>query len=143
MGLITPLRKTSLITETGISRNTGYNGCSTTTFRTPDDALITWTDGAMTTMSETRRGAHSLNIKTKVKIGCWNVRMFSVGKAAQITSEMVRYCIDVLGISFGFGRLGTQTGETIIYVTEVTRSRVSKPLLTFTSTYGTTYKPEK
>ena len=99
MGLITPPSKTSLITETGISRNTGYNGC-TTTCRTPDDAFITWIDGAMTTMSETRKGAHSPNKsfadpKTKIKIGCWNVRtMFSVGKTAQITSQMVRYGID-------------------------------------------------
>ena len=76
-------------------------------------------------MSETRKGAHSPNKsladpKTKVKIGCWNVRtMFSVGKTAQITSEMVRYGIVILGISerrwSGFRRLRTQTGETIIY----------------------------
>ena len=52
VGLITPPRKKSLITETEISKNTGYNGCSTTTCRTPDDAFITWIDGAMTTMSE-------------------------------------------------------------------------------------------
>lgn len=76
-------------------------------------------------MSETRKGAHHPNKsladpKTKVKIGCWNVRtMFSVGKTAQVTSEMARYSIDILGISecrwSGFGRLRTQTGETIIY----------------------------
>ena len=59
----------------------------------------------MTTMSETRKGAHSLNKSladpnTKIKIGYWNVRtMFSVGKTAQITSEMVRYGIDILEIS--------------------------------------------
>ena len=45
--------------------------------------------------------------------------MFSVGKTAQITSEMVRYGIDILGITecrwSGFGRLRTQTRETIIY----------------------------
>ena len=56
-------------------------------------------------MSETRKGAHSLSKsladpKTKVKIGCWNARtMFSVLKTAPITSEMVRYGIDILGIS--------------------------------------------
>ena len=93
VGLITPPRKKSLITETEISKNTGYNGCSTTTCRTPDDAFITWIDGAMTTMSETRKGAHhpnkSLNDpKTKVKIGRWNVRtMFSVGKTAQVAQN--------------------------------------------------------
>ena len=125
VGLITPPGKTNFITETEISRNKGYNGCSTTTCRTPEDAFITWIDGAMTTKSETQKGAHSLkkslaDRKTKVKIGCWNARtMLSEGKTAQITSEMVRYGIDILGITecrwSGFGRLRTQTRETIIY----------------------------
>ena len=124
-GLITPPRKTNLIRETRISMNTGYNGCSTTTCRTPDDAFISWADGAMTIMGESRKGAHTPNTSladptSKVKVGCWNVRtMFSVGKTAQITAEMARYDIGILGISecrwSGFGRLKTQTGETIIY----------------------------
>ena len=56
-------------------------------------------------MGKSRKGAHSLNNslanpKTKVKVGCWNVRtMFSVGKTAQITAEMTRYGIGILGIS--------------------------------------------
>ena len=76
-------------------------------------------------MGESRKGAHSpnnslANPKTKVKVGCWNVRtMFSVGKTAQITAEMTRYGIGILGISecrwSGFGRLKARTGETIIY----------------------------
>ena len=45
--------------------------------------------------------------------------MFSVGKTAQITAEMTRYGIGILGISecrwSGFGRLKARTGETIIY----------------------------
>ena len=59
----------------------------------------------MTTMGESQKGAHSsnnslANPKTKVKVGCWNVRiMFSVGKTAQITAEMTHYGIGVLGIS--------------------------------------------
>ena len=79
----------------------------------------------MTTMGESRKGALSpnsslANPKTKVKVGCWNVRtMFSVGKTAQITAEMTRYGIGILGISecrwSGFGRLKARTGETIIY----------------------------
>ena len=45
------------------------------------------------TMGESRKGAHSpnnslANPKTKVKVGCWNVRtMFSVGKTAQIKAN--------------------------------------------------------
>ena len=76
-------------------------------------------------MGESRKGALSpnsslANPKTKVKVGCWNVRtMFSVGKTAQITAEMTRYGIGILGISecrwSGFGRLKARTGETIIY----------------------------
>ena len=78
VGLITPPRKTSLITETGTQAITGVvqRHAGLQTMR-----LI---DGAVTTMSETRKGAHSLNKsladpKTKVKIGCWNARtMFSM-----------------------------------------------------------------
>ena len=76
-------------------------------------------------VGESREGARSLtkslaNPKTKVKVGCWNVRtMYSLGKTAQITREMARYGIGILGIGegrwLGFGRLKTQTGETIIY----------------------------
>ena len=111
-----------MITETEISMYTGYNGCRTTTCRTPDDAFISWVDGSMTTVAESRKGAHSPNIslanpKTKVKVGCWNVTtMFSVGKTGQITAEMTRYGIGILGISecrwSGFGRLKARTGET-------------------------------
>ena len=77
------------------------------------------------TVGESRKGAHSpnslsANPKTKVKVGCWNVRtMFSVGRTAQIIAEMTRYGIGILGISecrwSGFGRLKARTGETIIY----------------------------
>ncbi len=60
------------------------------------------------------------NPKIVHKIGCWNVQtMYSVGKTAQVTSEMQRYRLGILGISecrwSGFGRLRTQTGETILY----------------------------
>ena len=111
--------------ETASSTINGYNGCSTTTCRTPDDVFISWIDEAMTSTGEIGKEAHIPNKsladpKTKVKVGCWNVRtMFSVGKTAQITPEMDRYGIGILGVSecrwSGFGRLKTQTDETIIY----------------------------
>ena len=79
----------------------------------------------MTTMGESRKGAHTpnkslANPKIKVKVGCWNVRtMFSVGKTSQITAEMTCYGINILGTSecrwSGFGHLKAQTGETTIY----------------------------
>ena len=77
-----------MITETEISMYTGYNGCKTTTCRAPDDAFISWVDGSMTTMGESRKGAHSpnnslANPKTKVKLGCWNVRTTKKGSTAR------------------------------------------------------------
>jgi len=72
----------------------------------------------MTATGEIRKETHipikSLaDPKTKVKVGCWNMRtMFSVGKTAQITTEMDR--IGISGVSecrwSGFGRPKTQMG---------------------------------
>ena len=60
------------------------------------------------------------NAKEKTKIGFWNVRtMFETGKLAEVTIEMRRYRIDIMGISESrwtdSGRLTTNTGETILY----------------------------
>ena len=55
------------------------------------------------TTGEIQKEAHILNKsladpKTKVKVGCWNVKtMLSVGKTAQITTEMDRYGIGIQG----------------------------------------------
>ena len=59
--------------ETASSTINGYNGCSTTTCRTPDDVFISWIDEAMTTTGEIRKEAHIPNKsltdpKTKVKV---------------------------------------------------------------------------
>ena len=113
--------------ETASSTINGCNGCSTTTCQTLDDVFISWVNGAMAAMGEIRKEANTptktlAGPKTKVKVakGCWNVRtMFSVGKTAQITTEMDCYGIGILGVSeyrwSGFGRLKTQIGEAIIY----------------------------
>ena len=58
--------------------------------------------------------------KTKVRIGCWNVRtMYQLGKTAQVCRERKNYNVDILGISecrwTGMGKLTTQTGDVIIY----------------------------
>ena len=58
--------------------------------------------------------------KSIIKIGTWNVRaMYRIGKTAVVVSEMRRYGLDELGISqrrwAGFGRMRTQTGETLLY----------------------------
>lgn len=61
-----------------------------------------------------------LSTKTKLKFGFWNVRtMFEAGKLAQITSEMRRYNLNILGISEArwtdSGSIKTNTGETVLY----------------------------
>ena len=68
----------------------------------------------------TGRKVEVLNAKHKTRIGFWNVRtMYNTGKLAQVTSEMRRYNLDILGVSesrwTGSGRLRTSTGETALY----------------------------
>jgi len=68
----------------------------------------------------TDRTTEVLNAKVKTRIGFWNVRtMYDTGKLAQVTSEMRRYNLDILGISESrwteSGRLRTSTGETVLY----------------------------
>lgn len=58
--------------------------------------------------------------KSIIKIGTWNIRtMYRIVKTAVVTREMRKYGIDVLGVSeykwAGFGRMPTQTGETLLY----------------------------
>ena len=58
--------------------------------------------------------------KTKIRLGHWNVRtMYETGKLAQVTSEMRRFNLHVLGVSesrwTGSGRMKTTTGETVLY----------------------------
>ena len=41
-----------------------------------------------------------LNAKTQTRLGFWNVRtMFETGKLVQVTSEMNRYNLHILGVS--------------------------------------------
>ena len=66
------------------------------------------------------RMAGVLNAKISTKIGFWNVRsMFEAGKLAQVTNEMKRYQLDILGLSetrwTGQGRFRSVTGESILY----------------------------
>ena len=58
--------------------------------------------------------------QTKIRVGHWNVRtMNETGKLAQVTSEMRRFKLHILGVSesrwTGSGKLTTATGETVIY----------------------------
>ena len=58
--------------------------------------------------------------KTMTRIGFKNVRtMYETGKLAQVTTEMRRYNLHVLGVSesrwTGTGRLKAVSGETVLY----------------------------
>ena len=62
-----------------------------------------------------------LSAKTETRIGFWNVRtMYETGKLAQVTAEMRRYKLHILGLSesrwTGSGRLTTTTAETVRYL---------------------------
>ena len=57
--------------------------------------------------------------KTKTRTGFWNVRtMYQTGKLAQVTSEIRRYKLHILGVNesrwTGSGRQTTTIGETVL-----------------------------
>ncbi|XP_071042993.1 craniofacial development protein 2-like [Parasteatoda tepidariorum] len=58
--------------------------------------------------------------KHKLRIGAWNVRtMYQCGKSRQVSMEMDRYQLDILGISelrwTGFGKIKTGSEQIILY----------------------------
>ena len=58
----------------------------------------------------------AMSAKTRTRIGFWNVRtMYETGKLAQVTTEMRRYNLHVLGVSesrwIGTGRLKAVSGK--------------------------------
>ena len=77
----------------------------------------------MTTSGESQKETIGMKLemmsaKTKTRIGFWNVgTMYENGKLAQVTTEMRRYNLHVLGVSesrwTGTGRLKTLSGETV------------------------------
>ncbi|XP_048759375.2 craniofacial development protein 2-like [Ostrea edulis] len=79
------------------------------------------TDGSESHEEATNTTKEALNTaKTKTRIGFWNVRtMYAAGKVAQITAEMQRYKLHILGISESrwteFDKIRTTTGETVLY----------------------------
>ena len=66
-------------------------------------------------------GASLLTRKATLRLGCWNVRtLYQIGKTANVTWELRKYDLDLLGLSevrwTGFGELKTAIGESILYV---------------------------
>ncbi|XP_048753558.2 craniofacial development protein 2-like [Ostrea edulis] len=78
------------------------------------------TDGSESHEEATNTTREALNTaKTKIRIGFWNVRtIYAAGKLAQITAEMQRYKLHILGISESrwteSGKIRTTTGKTVI-----------------------------
>ena len=71
-------------------------------------------------MEATDRRMEVLSANTRTRIGFWNVRtMYETGKLAQVTGEMRRYNLHILGVSESrwtrAGRYRTNTGETVLY----------------------------
>jgi endonuclease/exonuclease/phosphatase family metal-dependent hydrolase len=81
--------------------------------------------GQMTTGSQSREGAHSLNTdllspKHTERIACWNVRtLYQAGKLAQVVKEMHEYKISMLGITEARwtdnGKQVLTSGDTIMW----------------------------
>ena len=88
---------------------------------TPEPLVAPMNADGQSREDATSRMREELNTtKTKIRIGHWNVRtMYETGKLAQVTSEMRRFNLHVLGVSEsrwnGSGRMGTTTGETVLY----------------------------
>jgi hypothetical protein len=76
---------------------------------------------------ETERRCHqrilkesTLDVKWKMRIGCWNVRtMREVGQLSQMAEEAKGYHVDLLGLSEirggEFGEIKTKVGSTLIH----------------------------
>ena len=116
IGLSSLLRKNTYVTETA-TEVINTTGC--------DGLLESSQDTHMSVSGESRKETNDrkmevLNTKTKTRIGFWNVRtMHETGKLAQVTAEMRRYNLHILGISesrwIGSDRYKTSTGEMVLY----------------------------
>ena len=61
-----------------------------------------------------------LSAKIKTRTEFWNIRaMYDTGMLSQVTAEMRRYHLHILGVSesrrTGSGRYRTSTGDTVLY----------------------------
>ena len=92
------------------------NGCEGLPESTQDNRL---NDSSESLKKNTNRKMNVLSAKTKTRTGFWNVGMaYETGKLAQVTAEMRRYHLHILGVSksrwTGSVRCRTNTGDTVI-----------------------------
>ena len=78
----------------------------------------------MNPLGESRQEAQGrkslLQLKSKVRIGCWNVRtLYQSEKLAQLAQEMRRYKLNIIGVCESrrntFGKVTTSSGESYLY----------------------------
>ena len=90
-----PEKKKKTVTETATRENntTGRDGL-------PESSQDTRMNDSGESREEATDGKMGvLSAKTKTKIGFWNVRtMYETGKLAQVTAELRRYNLHILGI---------------------------------------------
>ena len=114
IGLTSLLRNSIYVTETATKEN-NTTGC--------DGLPEALQDTHMNVSGESRKETNDrkmkvLSVKTKTRIGFWNRRtMYETGKLVQVTAEIRRYNLHILGISesrwTGSGRY--RTGKTVLY----------------------------
>ena len=118
VGLTTPPRKNHQVTETA-TMNSNPQSPMEISSQAPELGSMTAPSGnpSREAMSSRR---NFLGPKTMVRLATWNVRtMFETGKTAQVTKEMERCDLDILGVSecrwTGAGRKKTSDGFTILF----------------------------
>ena len=116
LGPTTLTGKTTYVTEAATKENyTDVDGA----FESQPGTFMTVSNESRQEAADTTKDALN-TVKTRMKVGFWNVQtMYDTGRLAQVTSEMRRYNLHVMGISesrwTGTGSLKTITGETVFY----------------------------
>ena len=118
MGPTTPPRKNYQVTETA-AMNSNPQGSTEIPSQAPELGSMTAPSGNPSREAMSSRRSF-LGPKSMIRLATWNVRtMFETGKTAQVTKEMVRYDLDILGVSecrwTGAGRKKTRDGFTILF----------------------------
>ena len=128
VGPTTPPRKNLQVTETA-TMNSNPQGPMEILSQAPE--LCSMTAPSENPSREAMSSRRSfLGPKSMVRLATWNVRtMFETGKTAQVTKEIVRYDLDILGVSecrwTGAGRKKTRDGFTTFFFSGKENARVN------------------
>ena len=119
VGPTTPPLKKHLVTETAIMYPNPQGPMGISSQATELGSMTAPSESPPREAMSSRRSF--LGPKTVIRLETWNVRtMFETGKTAQVTKEMERYDLDILGVSecrwTGTGRKRTGDGFTILFL---------------------------